>query len=388
MWRAGRTQLKIRSFPRIPRGRRHYHELSFSYRGKPNQVLQYVQKKSVDEAGDPPSNQHVGIDMLYAPLNPADLNTIEGNYPRPLDLETPRSRFMHSSIVAGSEGIGRVRHPGGGPFQKGDLVFAAMPGMGTMRSFLWAPASSLLLVPPRGEEIFTQPPQHSGAALSMLPQLGGTALRMLHDFIPEGAVIQNAGNSGVGFMASQLAHVTNREMISVVRRGSKSEQEFEDLVEFLTKEGKCSVVVAEDDLSYKESIQAFQKHLQANNLFPKLALNAVGGNSASILAKLMEPGGAMVTYGGMSKEPVMASTGHLIFKDFRYFGYWHSRWMTEHPYDEKKEMIDTLIDYLFEKKIKCPPLQVFRLANFQEALLADSGQSGLRRKIVFKCQED
>jgi trans-2-enoyl-CoA reductase len=326
--------------------------------------------------------------MLYAPLNPADLNTIEGKYPKPLDLETPRSRFMHSSIVAGSEGIGRVRHPGGGPFQKGDLVFAAMPGMGTMRSFLWVPSSSLLLVPPRGEHLFTQPPQNSGAALSMLPQLGGTALRMLLDFIPEGAVIQNAGNSGVGFMASQLAHVMNREMISIVRRGTKSEREFEDLVEYLTKEGKSSVVVAEDDLTYKESIQAFHKQLQAKNLFPRLALNAVGGNSASLLSKLMEPGGAVVTYGGMSKEPVMASTGHLIFKNFRYLGYWHSRWMTEHTYDEKEEMIDTLIDYAFEQKISCPPFQVFSLANFQEALLVDSGQSGLRRKIVFKCQED
>lgn len=349
----------------------------------------------MDDAGGPPSENHVGIDMLYAPLNPADVNTIEGSYPKPLDLQTHRSRFTHGAIVAGSEGIGRVRISGSGPFEKGDLVIAGMPGMGTMRSFIWAPASSLLPVPLKGVELFNQQQQDAGAVLSMLPQLGGTALRMLQDFQPEGAVIQNAGNSAVGFMASQLAHLMNRDMISVVRRGDKTEKDFKALCEYLKTKGKCSVVVAEEDLTYaesvmafKESIKIFQPHLEVKNILPMLALNAVGGESASLLGKILEPNGTMVTYGGMAKKPVIVSTGQLIFKNIKYLGYWHSRWMTQHTYEEKKEMMETLIDHLFERRIACPPFQEFSLANFQDALLFDSSQSGLRRKVVFKCQED
>ena len=36
----------------------------------------------------------------------------------------------------------------------------------------------------------------------------------IKDFASKGVVVQNAGNSGVGFMVSQLAHAMGREVIS------------------------------------------------------------------------------------------------------------------------------------------------------------------------------
>lgn len=63
---------------------------------------------------DLPSSNHVGVDMLFAPLNPANLNTLQGMYPMPGDTAYTRmSRFYKTSTVAGSESIGRVRHPAG-----------------------------------------------------------------------------------------------------------------------------------------------------------------------------------------------------------------------------------------------------------------------------------
>ena len=47
---------------------------------------------------------------------------------------------------------------------------------------------------------------------------------------------------------------------------------------------------------------------------PKLALNCVGGQSALEILRQLGHGGIMVTYGGMSREPVTVPTSSLIFK--------------------------------------------------------------------------
>lgn len=361
-------------------GRQCYHELSFPSNGEPSEVLEYHQAHE-NGVRDRPTASHVGVDMLYAPLNPADINTIQGTYPRPDDKQTRMSLHFPNMTVLGSEGIGRVRHAGG-MLKEGDIVTVGMPGIGTMRSFLWAPSTSLLPVQ-RGEELLQR-----GAAVSTLPQLGGTALRMLLDFAAEGVVIQNAGNSGVGFMVSQLSHSMDREVISLVRRSSRSDKDWHTLVDYLKTEGKCSQVVAEEDLADAKRLHSFQERLKERGLSPMLALNAVGGASASLLAKLLGTGGTIVTYGGMSKQPITASTPHFIFKDLRYVGYWHSRWMSQHGYEVKRDMIDSLVNLVLEGVLSCPPVQEVSLANFQQGLYLNSHQGTARNKIVFNCQQE
>lgn len=47
---------------------------------------------------------------------------------------------------------------------------------------------------------------------------------------------------------------------------------------------------------------------------PLLGLNCVGGQNALDLLRQIGHGGTMVTYGGMSREPVTVPTSALIFK--------------------------------------------------------------------------
>lgn len=47
---------------------------------------------------------------------------------------------------------------------------------------------------------------------------------------------------------------------------------------------------------------------------PKLALNCVSGQNALEVLRHLGHGGTMVTYGGMSREPVTVPTASLIFK--------------------------------------------------------------------------
>ena len=54
-------------------------------------------------------------------------------------------------------------------------------------------------------------------------------------------------------------------------------------------------------------------------------LNCVGGKIIPKMASLLGSGAYVVTYGAMSKEPVVVSTSSLIFKDIQYHGFWSVR---------------------------------------------------------------
>ncbi|KAJ1890185.1 mitochondrial 2-enoyl thioester reductase [Coemansia sp. IMI 209127] len=48
------------------------------------------------------------------------------------------------------------------------------------------------------------------------------------------------------------------------------------------------------------------------------------------MAKLLCPGSTLVTYGGMSRQPVAMPTSLLLFKDIRACGFWMNRWYEAH----------------------------------------------------------
>lgn len=59
---------------------------------------------------------------------------------------------------------------------------------------------------------------------------------------------------------------------------------------------------------------------------PKLALNCVSGQSAVEIMRHLAHGGVMVTYGGMSREPITVPVSALIFKVITrsFFVYWNT----------------------------------------------------------------
>jgi trans-2-enoyl-CoA reductase len=374
---------------------RQYHELSWRAddHGEPMEVLKYCSDSSILD-DDPPSTTGdlVKIEMLHAPWNPADVNTVQGKYPSPYlskrDKPLINSRYFYDHLVPGSEGIGRIsKSLNSEGLPQGSLVAIGDPGLGTFRSSLWAAEPSLLRI----TKTFLE---KAGPSASTVNQLGGTALRMLSDFVqlkPGSIVLQNAGNSAVGLMVSQLSYALfGTSTVSLVRRGSKSQQEFEDLVHYLETEGKNAMVVAEEDLENKEVMKQFQtrlKNLSDNGDLPKLALNAVGGESAKKMLRALNNSGTLVTYGGMSGQPVITANPQLIFKDLSLVGYWHSRWMTQNSKKAKQAMIDQLSKLLIEGKIKCPPVRVFPLHDFQVALGWQATQGAIRSKLVLDCHE-
>ena len=104
----------------------------------------------------------------------------QGTYPSPVrsrgvkNYLGAKSHYFSDRWVAGSEGWGRVASDSKN-LRKGSLVAIGTPGLGTLRSSVWVPETSLLLV---AEELL----ELTGPAGCSLAQLGGTALRMLSDF--------------------------------------------------------------------------------------------------------------------------------------------------------------------------------------------------------------
>ncbi|POI22665.1 hypothetical protein CIB84_013587, partial [Bambusicola thoracicus] len=178
------------------------------------------------------------IKMLAAPINPADINMIQGTY----------ALLAPLPAVAGNEGVGRVLEVGPGvvALSPGDCIIPADAGLGTWRTHAVLPEHSLLRVP--GDI-----PLLCAATLGVNPC---TAFRMLSDFeslAPGDSVIQNAANSGVGQAVIQIAKAMGIRSINVVR----DRPDLPQLVERLLALG-ADHVVTEDALRKPEMKEIFK----------------------------------------------------------------------------------------------------------------------------------
>ena len=302
------------------------------------------------EVASPRAGQ-VFIRTIAAPVNPADLNLIEGKYPiRPVLPATP-----------GSEGVGIIVEvgPGVDRVSAGDLVLLPL-SYGSWREAGLANAEELRVVP-RGIDPI------QAAMLRINP---ATALRMMRDFVQlnEGDfVLQNAGNSAVGRAVIQIAHAHGLRTISLVRRAA--------LIDELKADGADFVFLDDEEAPPRIALAAGGAPIQ-------LALNAVGGESALRLANALTPGGTIVTYGAMSRQPLRIPNGLLIFKDLRWRGFWITPWSQRATPDERAAMFGELFALSQRGCLRLPVERLYSLDSCAEAL-AHANRSERTGKVLF-----
>jgi len=276
----------------------------------------------------PVSDSGVVIKMLFAPINPADINIITGTYP----IQPPLP------AVGGGEGLGQVIAVGKqAKFKVGDLVFPARSGFGTWRTYATCEESDLIHVPPAAEVKYEYL-----ATLSVNP---ATALRLLTDFaqLKEGDfIIQNGANSMVGLSVIQIAASRGIKSINIIRRRS----DYQDLVERM-KEYGAWIVCADDYIRTAEF-----RTLISDLPKPKLALNCVGGPSVTEMVRLLDNGGTLVTYGGMSLKPVTIPTGSFIFNDITSKGFWMTKWYNTQGNEARQALLKELIGLVQQNKLR------------------------------------
>ena len=249
--------------------------------------------------------------MLYAPVNPADLNYIEGTYGRKPVLPA----------VPGIEGVGRITEIGEGVtgLTNGALAIQ-LGGMGCWAEEIVRPA----------DKVYALPDNIDPRQAAMLRVNPATAWGLLHitGELPRGSwVVQNAASSGAGHCVIQLAQHLGLRTLNLVRRAESA--------------ADCTALGADAVLTDDTSAAAAARALPDFQA-PALALNAVGGDSAIRVMDLLASGGTMVTYGAMSRQPVKIPNGFLIFKDVRLRGFWFTRWLESAPRDEVHAMYEKL----------------------------------------------
>lgn len=319
-----------------------YHE-----HGDPAEVVRVETQELPDiKPGD------VRIRILAAPINPADLNTIEGKYPVRPPLPA----------VPGVEGAGLVESAGREVthLNIGDQVLLPH-GVGTWREACVCPAHGAVAVPEGIGPV-------QAAMLKINP---ATAWCILHDFVelnPGDWVIQNAGNSGVGRAVIQIAKHLGLHTVSIVRR--------EPLIAELEALGADVVLLDAADL--RKEIPA-----RTGGAKIKLALNAVGGESALAVANALAPRGTHVTFGAMAMQPVRVPNGLLIFKDIRFRGFWVTKWYEESTAPARQEMFKQLFAIAAAGLLKPKVEKEYSISQAKEAI--QRAQQGSRDgKIIFR----
>uniref|UniRef100_A0A3P9H826 Enoyl-[acyl-carrier-protein] reductase, mitochondrial n=1 Tax=Oryzias latipes TaxID=8090 RepID=A0A3P9H826_ORYLA len=314
--------------------------LVYTNHGDPSKVLQL---KNVDLP--PIGEKDVFIKLLAAPINPSDINMIQGTYAILPDLPS----------IGGNEGVGTIIETGKKvkTLKVGDWVIPRDAGLGTWRTEAVFAEEDVISVP-------NDIPLLSAATLGVNPC---TAFRMLVDFedlMPGDSIIQNAANSGVGQAVIQIAASRGINTINVVR----DRPEFAQLCERLKAIG-ATHVIKEEALRRPEIKEVFKSCPK-----PKLALNGVGGRSATELLRHLQTGGSMVTYGGMSKQPVTVPVSALIFKDVKVRGFWVTQWKRDHASDGSLfgVMLDELCSLIRQGKLTAPACTQVALKDFHQAL--------------------
>lgn len=313
-------------------------KLIYKEYGEPIKVL----NKETEELPEP-KNKEVLLKMLAAPINPADINTIQGKYPSKPSLPA----------IPGNEGIAEIVKvgPDVSQFSEGDHVIPIITNSGTWRSHLILSHENILKVPKNLGLV-------EAATLTVNPC---TAFRMLRDFTtlkPGDTIIQNGANSACGQNVIQICRVWGIRSVNIVR----NRPNINELKEYLTKLGG-TYVLTEEELRKTDIFKSNKIDK------PKLGLNCVGGQNALELLRHLQNSSPFVTYGGMSREPVIVPTSALIFKDIQIRGFWMTRW-SKNPDNaiERMEMFEELISMMTNNEIHGPLYEMVDFNDYEKGI--------------------
>lgn len=307
--------------------------------GDPRKVLEL---DTVKVPADP-SSEACLVEWLASPINPLDINRVQGNYA--LKTEPP--------VIGGSEGVGKVLKAGSGSrFKVGDHVTIFSSETPFWTEYGIVDDDELI-------KLDSRIPLDLAATLMINPP---TAWIMLQKYVKLAVgdyVIQNSANSGVGRSVIELCRAFGYKSINIVR----NRKNIEALKTQLWRIGADHVFTEEE---FKETSREFLKSIKVR---PKLALNGVGGKSALQISSVLERGGTCVTYGGMSKKAHEFTTSALVFNDIQVRGVAVGMWARqEENLDEWNHCVEEVQKLAVQGKLTAIPMEKVSMSEYQKAI--------------------
>lgn len=287
----------------------------------------------------PPGVGEVVIETLASPINPSEFLSFEGRF---------GAKAPQLPAFAGGEAVGRVAAVGEevSHLKVGDRVLTQYAGRGSWRERLLTKADGMFRLP---EEIGT-------LQLAMLAVNPATAWNMLTNFVtlkPGEWVLQNAGNSSVGYNVVRMARYLGARSVSVVRR--------DDQVEPLLAKGADAVVVDSADLPARIA--------EAVGGAPiRIAFDAVAGTATRHLGNAVAPGGSVVIYGILSGERSEFDATDVLFRDVSIRGFWLTVWFRSTPHDHKQKLYRRLAAMMADGTIEIPIEASYPMREVKQAL--------------------
>ncbi|GJJ07876.1 hypothetical protein Clacol_002082 [Clathrus columnatus] len=276
--------------------------IAFSSPGVPSQVLRCVTLPLIK----PPSPGALTVKIICAPINPSDINVVEGVYPSKPSLLLPEQTGLEEGVyIGGNEGLAQVLDVGEGvtDMEVGDWVIMTKPQSGT---WLWGKNV-------RQEDVLKIPKvdgltEVHAATITVNPP---TAYNMLTSFI-------------------------------TLKHGATHVFTYDDL--------------ADKTLNLRGKVRDW-----TGSTGVRLGLNCVGGKETSMMANLLGQNSHLISYGAMSKQPLSLSTSLFIFKNLTAHGFWQTRWYSERSREERENVMKVLVDLMTSGKLKAPEAEIIPL---------------------------
>jgi NADPH:quinone reductase-like Zn-dependent oxidoreductase len=302
--------------------------------GRPLEVLRLEDVKQAE-----PQVGEVRVRLLAATINPSDYGMIAGSY----------GRLRELPAVAGREGVGVVEAIGRGVSRVGVGARVRFPEAGAWQETACMPAANLLLVP-------ADVPIEQAAFSFINPPTAYCLLQKMVDLAPGSWVVQNAGNSTVGLAVIQMAKTMGFKTISQVRR--------KELIAPLKALGADHVVI--EGSGWAKQL----KELTGGEPI-QLALNSIGGESASDQIKALGEGGTQVTFGGMVGDLVRFPTRFLIFNDVRLVGFWWDQWCQKAGSQGLNQVMSAVYGMMRDGTLKLPVEATYSFVEYEAAIKHD-----------------
>lgn len=270
-----------------------------------------------------PGPGQVLVRMRMAPVNPSDLNYMEGTYQeafgrliwnhgadRPTDrLGDPPLAWPPYSL--GVEGVGVVETAGPGFIGKRlvgkRVAVAGGPPNGTWQEYTLIDAK-------RAFPVSRELTDAQACSFFVNPMTALVLVRHVLQ-VPEGAtVLQTAAGSALGGMVRNLARADRFRVIDVVRSRAGAER--------LAQSGSQHVVALEDE----NLIEAVHEIAPGGVSF---VLDCVAGSTGSDAVRCLHPGGRMVCYGTLSGEPISLPPRDLMMPMTSIEGFYLAAFMAD-----------------------------------------------------------
>lgn len=314
--------------------------------GPPAEVIE------IDEVEIPrPGPGEVLVELVAAPINPAELLMFEGSYGYGPSVPTLPRR-------AGIEGVGRVTDGDTAALPVGTLV--ALAGIdGIWSDFCLLPAANAVIMP---DEV-----SHEQLAMGLVnPQ---TALLLLADFAdlhPGDHVIQNAANSAVGRILDSVARHRGLRVVNVVRSETAAAA---------MRETTDSVVLVDGP-----DLPARAAAVTGDGRVP-LAVDAVGGEATDRLARCLSEGGTVVNYGLLSGQACRIDPALAIFHGVTLTGFWMPRSLAARTAAERGALLTEAFGLLGRGVFTVPVERGYGLGEVRAAV-EHAGRAGRHGKIL------